>query len=121
MAVKIPLSSVFVFCCVEGMGLIEIDDPGSAVPGVRWHKPSGTYVAEIGYHKFNHIAADVSITTSRIRSSQQLGPSEAEAVLCLYSLNQEWGTVKKQWRKRRNHWVTCSNRLLCVNSAKVIS
>ena len=30
------------------MGLIELDHPDSAVSGVRFHKPSGRYVTEVG-------------------------------------------------------------------------
>jgi hypothetical protein len=55
------------------MGLIELQCPGSAVPGIRWHKPSGNYIAEIGYHKISHVSADGSITTNRIRTTHYLG------------------------------------------------
>ena len=66
------------------MPLIEVLSPGSAVPGIRWHKPSGKYIAEIGYHKISHVAADGSIATNRIRTTHYLGDRdnriEAEAI-----------------------------------------
>jgi len=74
------------------MPLIEVMCPWSAVPGIRWHKPSENYIAEIGYHKINHIGADGSITTKRVRTTHYFGDrhrrEEAEA---------KFAIIKKDW------------------------
>jgi hypothetical protein len=79
------------------MPLIEVLSPGSAVPGIRWHKPSGNYIAEIGYHKISHVAADGSITTDRIRTTHYLGDrdnrTEAEAKFAV--IREDWGWTRR--------------------------
>src|SRR4051794_39898543 len=55
------------------MGIIFDELPFSDVCGVRWHKPSQQFIAEVGYHRINRIAPDGSITTQRIRTTHYLG------------------------------------------------
>jgi hypothetical protein len=81
------------------MPLLEALYPSSAAKGVRWHKPSGCYIAEVGYHKFSIVAADGSVTTKRIRSTFYLGDadSRSEAESRFDSIKRDWvGWVSEQ-------------------------
>jgi integrase len=82
------------------MPLLEVLYPGSAVPGVRWHKPSRNYIAEIGYHKISHVAADGSITTTRIRTTHYLGDgdSRVEAEAKFAAIKDDWNRCVAEQR-----------------------
>src|SRR4051812_16649102 len=76
------------------MGIILDELPFSDVRGVRWHKPSQQFIAEIGYHRINRISPDGSITTQRIRTTHYLGilarRDEAEA---------KYAIIKADWTR----------------------
>lgn len=76
------------------MGIIFDELPFSDVRGVRFHKPSQNYIAEIGYHRITHIGADGSVSTQRIRTTYYLGGQmrrdEAEA---------KYAAIKADWNR----------------------
>jgi hypothetical protein len=98
--IRIALLCVFFLRTVVVMPLLEVLYPGSAVPGIRWHKPSGNYIAEIGYHKISHVAADGSISTNRIRTTHYLGDgdSRVEAEAKFAGIKDDWNRCVAEQR-----------------------
>jgi len=83
------------------MGII-VDDLGiSDVRGVRFHKPSKNWVAEVGYHRITRIGADGSVSTRRIRTTHYLGRQyRREAAEAKYAaIKDEWGRCVAEQRK----------------------
>src|SRR5438045_3895701 len=91
---KCGLLCVGLLSSVIGMGLI-VDDLGiSEVRGIRFHRPSKNWVAEVGYHRITRIGADGSVSTSRVRTTHYLGGQyrreEAEA---------KYAAIKAEWAR----------------------
>jgi len=81
------------------MPLLEVLCPGSEVKGVRWHKPSRQYIADIGYHQVSTVMPDGTVTTKRVRTTQYLGEAceREDAEIRFESIKRDWeGWVSEQ-------------------------
>src|SRR5690348_4712596 len=83
------------------MGIILDDLRFSNVRGVRFHKPSQNYIAEIGYHWVKTVRADGSVSEKRVRTTHYLGGcyrrEQAEAKYA--AIKDDWNRCVAEQRK----------------------